>query len=412
MAKPSPFAIFLVLSLFSAVTAIASSAQTFTTLVTFDGTNGVEPGYGSLVLGSSGNFYGTTESGGSSTGCTDGGGYGCGTIFEITPTGTLTTLHDFCSELNCADGILPFAGLVKGANGNFYGTTSFGGADGLGTVFEVTPEGTLTTPYAFCSQSNCADGEFPYAGLVSATNGNLYGTTSGGGANAAGTIFEITPGGVLVTPYNFCSQPNCADGEFVFGPLVQGRNGKLYGTTTQGGAEGAGTVFTITLAGKLTTLHTFTSDDGAGPYGGLLETSAGNLLGTTTYGGLRGNGTVFQITPAGKLTTLYNFCVATYCRDGANPLAGLIRSANGNLYGTTNSGGTSFHGTVFEMTPAGKLTTLYNFCSKADCTDGEYPLAGLVQSADGILYGTTEEGGGLACHVAGYSCGTIFSLVP
>jgi len=411
MGKPGLWKIFCIVSL-CAATVVASSAQTFTTLATFDGTNGVEPGYGSLVQGSNGNFYGTTESGGISTGCTDGAGFGCGTIFEITPSGTLTTVHSFCSELNCADGFVPFAGLTKGANGNFYGTTSFGGTNGLGIVFEITTAGTLTTLYSFCSQSNCTDGEFPYAGLVSATNGNLYGTTSGGGANGAGTIFEITPGGELTTLYNFCSRPNCADGESVFSPLVQGTNGKLYGTTTQGGTEGAGTVFTITLAGKLTTLHAFTSDDGAGPYGSLLETSAGNLLGTTAYGGLRGNGTVFQITPAGKLTTLYNFCVTTYCRDGANPLAGLIRGANGSLYGTTNSGGSSFHGTVFEMTPTGKLTTLYSFCSKAQCTDGEYPLAGLVQAADGTLYGTTEEGGDLTCRIGGYTCGTVFSLVP
>jgi uncharacterized repeat protein (TIGR03803 family) len=412
MGKLSFWKLFCLVFLFCAAAVIASPAQTFTTLATFDGTNGVEPAYGSLVQDSNGNFFGTTLTGGNNTSnCSDGQGYGCGTIFEITATGTLTTLHDFCSETNCADGLVPFGGLVKGASGNFYGTTNSGGTF-AGTVFEVTPQGTLTTLYNFCSQPNCADGEFPFAGLARASNGNFYGTTSSGGAHGAGTIFAFTPAGTLTTLYNFCSQPNCADGQLVYSPLLPAANGKLYGTTLQGGAGGAGTVFAITLAGTLTTLHSFNYKDGAYPYGELLRTKSGTFLGTTSSGGLRDDGTIFQITSAGQLTTLYNFCVTTYCRDGAGPIGGLIRGANGNFYGTTSAGGANFQGTVFEITPAGKLTTLYSFCSKASCSDGEFPIAGLVQATDGTLYGTTADGGNLSCISGGYGCGTVFSLIP
>jgi len=413
MKKLGLWKIFRLVSLFCATTMIGSSAQTFTTLATFNGTDGLDPGYGSLVQDSAGNFYGTTFSGGNATTyCSDGQGYGCGTIFEITSTGTLITLYVFCSQINCNDGITPFGGLVKGANGNFYGTTNGGGTNFSGTIFEITPAGVLTTFYNFCSQNNCADGEFPYAGLVLGANGNFYGTTTFGGAHGAGTIFGITPAGILTTLYNFCSQSNCSDGEFVLSPLLQAANGKLYGTTTQGGAQGAGTVFAITAAGKLTTVHNFNYKDGAYPYGGLVQTNNGSFLGTTVSGGLRDDGTIFKMTATGKLATLYNFCVSAYCRYGAGPLAGLVRGANGNFYGTTSSGGASVLGTVFEITPAGKLTTLYSFCSKGSCADGEYPTAGVVQAADGTLYGTTEQGGDLACAIGGYGCGTVFSLLP
>lgn len=403
----------LSLSLLLALTAIGSSAQTFATLATFDGSNGVSPSYGSLVQDSAGNFYGTTLSGGDiTTYCSDGQGFGCGTIFKIATDGTLTTLHVFCSVENCADGVTPFGGLILGPNGNFYGTTANGGASFSGIVFEITPEGQLTTLYNFCSQTNCANGEYPYAGLTLGANGNFYGTTTYGGAHNAGTIFSITPSGKLTTLYSFCSQSNCADGEFVYGPLLQAKNGQFYGATTEGGAHEAGTVFSITAAGKFVTLHNFDYKDGAFSYGRLVQAAKGNLMGTTLSGGLREDGTIFQMTPAGKVTTLYNFCANAYCTDGAGPFAGLLKGANGNFYGTTGSGGTGSQGTIFEITPAGKLTTLYSFCSKTGCADGEVPLAGLVQATDGSLYGTTEEGGDRSCPVGVYGCGTVFSILP
>lgn len=387
-----------------------ASAQTYAVLTTLDGSNGEQPGYGALVQGAKGDFYGTTLSGGSNTtSCSNGQGFGCGTIFQITTTGNLTTLYQFCSQPGCTDGVTSYPGLLKAANGNFYGSTVAGGASFAGDVFEITPEGTFSTIYSFCSEANCADGEEPYGGLVQAGNGNFYGTTTAGGTHGGGTIFELTPAGKLTTLYNFCSLAQCADGYFVWGNLMQSSNGKLYGSTWQGGANGAGTVFQITLAGKFTTLHSFTYKDGASPFGTLLQTSTASLLGTTAAGGKRNDGTVFEITTAGKLTTLYNFCAKAYCADGASPYAGLIEDGAGNFYGTTQAGGASSRGTVFQITSTGKLSTLYSFCSDANCADGAYPYAGLTLGSDGKFYGTTTNGGDPGCDVP-YGCGVIFSF--
>src|SRR5208283_2780235 len=196
-------------------------------------------------------LYGTTEEGGAN--CTP---LGCGTVFKITPGGMLSTLHSF----DGTDGANPFTGLVQATNGDLYGTTGSGGK-GYGTVFKITPSGTVTTLYSFCSQSNCTDGEHP-SGLVQATNGDLYGTTATGGVDwpyGWGTVFKITPSGTLTTLYSFCSQSKCADGESPGAGLVQATNGDLYGTTYSGGAFGGGTVFKITPSGTLTTLYSFCS---------------------------------------------------------------------------------------------------------------------------------------------------------
>jgi uncharacterized repeat protein (TIGR03803 family) len=279
--------------------------------------------------------------------------------------------------------------------------------------------GKLTSLYSFCSQPNCTDGAVPEAGLVQATNGNVYGTTSAGGDGAdcssksgCGTVFEITAAGKLTTLYSFCSQPNCVDG-YNASALVQATNGNFYGTTAHGGTNyGDGTVFEITPAGKLTTLYSFCSQygctDGSEPVAGLVQATNGNFYGTTEEGGANFYGTVFEITPAGKLTTLYSFCSQTNCTDGSWPVAGLVQATNGNFYGTTSAGGANSScyqgcGTVFEITPAGKLTTLYSFCSQPNCVDGDAAFTGLVQATNGKFYGTTEGGG-----ADGY--GTVFSL--
>ena len=202
----------------------ALPAQTLQTLFTFDGTDGKEP-VGDLVQATDGSLYGSTVQEGA-------GPYGSGgTIFKITPGGSLTTVYNFCSQSGCTDGSLPRGALVQAANGNFYGITEFGGADDAGTVFKITPSGTLTTLYSFCSQSNCTDGENPYAGLLLANNGNLYGMTYTGGLYGGGTVFEITPSGTLTTLYSFCSQSGCTDGTNPVGLLIQGTDGNFYGTT-------------------------------------------------------------------------------------------------------------------------------------------------------------------------------------
>jgi uncharacterized repeat protein (TIGR03803 family) len=407
-----------------AATVGGSRAQTLTTLRRFDAFNGFQP-LATVVQGLNGNLYGTTYHGG-------GGGTALytGTVFEITPSDELTTLHSFCAQPGCADGTRPYAALAQATNGNFYGTTAYQGIGGGGTVFEITPAGKLTTLYSFCSRPNCADGSTPTAGLVQAVNGNLYGTTDEGGVDNGGTVFEITPAGRLTTLYSFCSQPSCADGSTPAATLVQASNGNLYGTTYGGGANQYGTVFEITPSAKLTTLYSFCSQpncaDGGIPWA-LVQASNGNLYGTTYAGGANaacengvGCGTVFEITLGGQLTTLYSFCSQQNCTDGARPNAGPVLATDGNLYGTTLWGGadnaaTCFFGvgcgTAFEITPGGQLTTLYSFCSQPKCADGASPYAGLTQATDGNLYGTTSYGGDANCYTVPVNgCGTVFRL--
>jgi uncharacterized repeat protein (TIGR03803 family) len=348
----------------------------------------------------------------------------------MTTSGTLTTLYSFCSQPDCTDGSGPWAGLIQATNGDFYGTTSGGGANGGGTVFKITPSGTLTTLYSFCSQSGCTDGSYPVAGLIQATNGDFYGTTEFGGAGSfsVGTVFKITPSGTLTTLHSFCSQgvyPDCKDGENPQAPLVQASNGDLYGTASNGGASDNGTVFKITPSGTLTTLHTFAGypTDGSFSTAGLVQATNGDFYGTTGYGGAycapAGCGTVFKITPSGTLTTLYSFCSqGGVCLDGEDPEAPLIQATDGNLYGTASGGGgypadsAVGSGTIFKIAPNGTFTTLYSFCPLGyPCTDGAVPEAGLVQATNGDFYGTTGYGGtqSSACN-NGSGCGTVFSL--
>ena len=328
---------------------------------------------------------------------------------------TLTTLYSFCSQPNCVDGAYPQAGLVQGTDGNFYGTTANDAGPNQGTVFKVTAGGTLTSLYNFCAQTGCPDGSQPSGGLVQATDGDLYGTTVLGGASDYGTVFKITPGGTLTSLYSFCAAGfSCADGGYPHAGLVQATDGNFYGTTFQGGAYGGGTVFKITAAGTLTTLHSFGGfgTDGYAPFAGLVQATDGNFYGTTNLGGPRGYGTVFKITPGGMLTMLYSFCSQGLCPDGGVPEGGLVQATDGNFYGTTSLGGAncapSGCGTVFKITAAGTLTTLHSFAGYP--TDGAAPEAGLVQATDGNFYGIAQSGG---VNCAGSSgCGTIFKISP
>jgi uncharacterized repeat protein (TIGR03803 family) len=338
-------------------------------------------------------------------------------IATVAPAQTLTTLFSF-DNFNGED---PVA-LVQGVDGNFYGTTAGGGVNcapyGCGTVFKMSPSGNLTVLYNFCSQPSCADGMYPYAGMIQATDGNFYGTTSQGGSNLhAGTIFRITPAGNFTMIYSFCSQTNCTDGNYPTGGLIQGADKYLYGTTFDGGqgdaqyCDGAcGTVFKISLDGTFTSIHRFTGYnlEGSSPNAALVQAKNGNFYGTTQYGGAYDNctfgygcGTVFEITPNGKLTTLHSF--AGRPADGAMPYAGLASTAGRMLFGTTSTGGANDQGTVFKVTPMGDLQTIYNFCSEPNCTDGFMPEAGLVLAA-GSLYGTAQGGA--------YASGLVFNLTP
>jgi uncharacterized repeat protein (TIGR03803 family) len=363
-----------------------SQAQTFGTLTNFSQSNGAWPYYMSLAQNTNGNLYGTASSGGSN---------GYGIVFDLSTAGTEGTLTNF----NSTNGATPLGGLALGTDGNLYGTTSYGGSGtNNGTFFKVTSTG-IATLLSFTS----ADGGQPSGTLVQGTDGNFYGTTVYGGASNYGTVFKITPTGTLTTLHSFSG----SDGEYPYAGLIQGTDGNFYGTTEQGGSSSLyGTVYKITSAGTLTTLHSFTSSDGANPYGGLVQATDGNFYGTTEAGGPYscGCGTVFKITSAGTLTTIYD--LGTGSSDGANPYAGLIQGTDGNLYGTTSSGGTYAHGAVFKITTAGTMTTLHSFCSTLHnnyCTDGNDPTGGLAQDTNGTFYGTTFAGGT-------YGYGTVFSL--
>jgi uncharacterized repeat protein (TIGR03803 family) len=390
--------------LFCTAVVIAAPAQSgvFTDLANFDGTNGAEPTAG-LVQGTDGNFYGTTPYGGA-----------WGTVFRLTADGTLTTLYSFCSQSNCTDGALPFSGLVQGSDGNFYGTTWFRGdneycnGDGCGTVFKVTPEGVLTTLHSF----DGADGTNP-GDLVQATDGNFYGTTYGGGAyencsHGCGTVFKMTSTGAFTTVHRF---NGLSDGLTPDG-LVQATDGNFYGTGLEANF-GYGMIFKMTPGGVLSRLYTFCRQphcaDGGDP-NPLIQASDGNFYATTYGGGANNYGTVFKMTLAGSLTTLYSFCSQPNCADGGAPLGRLLQASDGILYGTTSNAqatqcGIIGCGTVFKITLVGRLTTLHTF----DLTHGADPEAGLVQVTHGNFYGTTGIGGNLGCNFPA-GCGTVFRL--
>jgi uncharacterized repeat protein (TIGR03803 family) len=384
-----------------------AAAQTETNLHSFSGpTDGQSPLAG-LVQGSDGNFYGTTYGGGTNYD---------GTVFRISPGGSYTNLYSFGNSPT--DGTSPSAGLVQGSDGNFYGTTSFGGTSSncfnCGTVFWISPSGSYTNLYSFGNSPN--DGMTPYAGLVQGSDGNFYGTTYAGGANLyGGTVFRISPSGSYTQLYNFGSSPT--DGTSPSAGLVQGSDGNFYGTTYFGGTStncvsGCGTVVRISPSGSETNLYSFGSSptDGYRPEARLVQGSDGNFYGTTYGGGATstnynpicacyGVGTVFRISPSGSETNLHSFI--GFPTDGANPYGGLVQGSDGNFYGTTDSGGTNYDGTVFRISATGSYSNLYSFGSVTN--DGNNPRAGLVQGSDGNFYGTTFEGGT-------NNLGTVFKL--
>jgi uncharacterized repeat protein (TIGR03803 family) len=385
--------------LLSLMTAIASPAQTFTTIHNFDNEDGANPG--SLIQATDGKLYGSAYFGGNTSDCNT----FCGTVFKITPAGTLTLLYTFCTLSGCADGDVP-GPLMQAADGKFYGTTQSGGTNLYdGTVFKITPSGTLTTLHNFSG----ADGSGPEGVMVQAGDGNIYGTTTGGGSSnncnsGCGTVFRITPGGALTTLHSF----DLVDGAYPgFAGLVQGVDGNLYGTTSAGGTGsactgGCGTVFKITTNGTLTTLYDFNSANGANPEAPMVQAANGNFYGTTLFGGANNGGTIFKLTPSGTLTMVHSFSGA----DGSGPDA-LVRATDGNFYGTAESGGANGDGTIFKITATGTLTTLYDFCGQSGCTDGIGPSA-LLQDTNGKFYGSTDMGGTNMCF--GGNCGTLFSL--
>ncbi len=331
----------------------------FTNLVLFNSANGANP-YGPLVQGTDGNFYGTASKGGAS---------GLGLVYRLTTNNVFTTLVSFGGT----NGSLPYSGLVQGLDGSFYGTTAYGGpgfvngtpATGSGTVFKVTTNGTLTVLFQF----SAANGTRPIAGLVQGLDGGMYGTTISGGTNGSwGTVFRVTTNGALFSSLFSFGGTNGAN---PYGGLLQASNGLLYGTTTYGGtgfigaASGYGTVFQITTNGALQTLYWFSGGaDGREPsWAKLIQGKEGNLYGTTYLGGTNGNGTAFQITPTGTLNSLLLFDPAGDY--GIFPYGGLTLGPLGSFYGTTRDGGMNY-GAVFRLDPAPVLKGMTH--SETACT--------------------------------------------
>jgi uncharacterized repeat protein (TIGR03803 family) len=255
------------------------------------------------------------------------------------------------------------AGLIRDEEGNLYGTTTSGGnlsvcpsfflGSGCGVVFKLDRSGKETVLHAF---TGSPDGGGPIAGLVQDEEGNLYGTTNGGGSSVGGTVFKLDRAGKEIVLHSFVFPG--ADGNSPYGAgVIRDEEGNLYGTTLGGGSSRAGTVFRLEGTGKETVLHSFTgSPDGVFPVGGLVRDEEGNLYGTTLFGGGFGSGTVFKVDRGGKETVLYSF---TGGADGAQPAAGLVRDEEGNFYGTASAGGASGNGVVFRLDRTGKFTVVY-----------------------------------------------------
>jgi uncharacterized repeat protein (TIGR03803 family) len=379
---------------FCAVAAIAAPAQTVSTVYTFSGPDGELPQ--GLIQGTDGNYYGVTFYGGAANSSCSGGA-GCGTAFKITPGGTRTTLYSFCSKTKCADGFFPVGTLVQGADGNFYGVTSDNGIGNpgcqaeCGTVFKLTPGGGLTTLHTF----NGIDGSAPNGGLVQDSYGYFYGTT-------AGTVFRISPTGYFTTLYKGVAFPLAG--------LVRDEDGLMYGTTQNGGTDTSckdcGTVFAIRSSGAITMLHSFSGPDGIAPQAALMQANDGNLYGTTSAGGAAwpsGGGTVFRMAPGGHLVTLAS--LPTSSGDPDHTRAPLVEGTDGNFYGAALTDGASICcGFLFKMMPEGTLTTLVDLSIPGTTTG---PV-GLFQATNGLFYGTNE--GGRPCEDCNFDYGTVYSV--
>ena len=417
-AAKSVFAVFITLLLALAIVPAQAQATKFTVLHTFHGppTDGEAP-LGVLIRDSAGNLYGTTSEGGTGK-CSK---YGCGTAFKMDETGSEVWLHSFAGS----NGQYPFAGLFRGEAGNLYGTTNQGGAHcygtgfpGCGTVFKLNETGEETLLHSFAGSP---DGWFPEALLVVDGMGNLYGTSSAGGASGGyGTVFQLGTTGSETILHNFAGPPEGGgDGAYSYEGVIRDAAGNLYGVTAAGGAYGAGVVYEVNASGAETLLYSFTgSSDGAIPDSVLLFDSQGNLYGTSAEGGNSecggtGCGVVFELSPQSggswTETVLYEFCSLSECTDGESPGTGpLVRDSAGNLYGTTYFGGTYRSGVVFKLDTTGKETVLHSFTGGAD---GSFPDAGLTMDNAGNLYGAAEEGGDTNCY-APHGCGVVFKLTP
>jgi uncharacterized repeat protein (TIGR03803 family) len=394
-----------ILLLLGAVTIPSAQAQTFTVFYSFTGEGGSFPQAG-LVRDAAGNLYSTTANSGPNP-------PSYGTVFKVRKTGKEKVLYNFTGG---TDGGYPYADLVRDTAGNLYGTTTEGGAisdscnwsgSGCGTVFKVDANGVETVLYSFTGGT--MDGCNPYGGLLRDKVGNFYGTTSNCGASGYGTVFELDTSGVETVLHNFSG--GSSDGAYpTRASLVPDEEGNLYGTAYGGGSSNAGVVYGLSKSGALSVLHSFAggTTDGCNPFGTPFMDAKGNLYGTTESCGSSNKGIVWKLSKKGAETVLHNF--ASGSSDGAYPYEGVIRDAKGNLYGNTIMGGSTGYGTIFKLSKSGTLTVLHRF----DEADGAFPAGRLVRDAARSLYGTTQYGGDSSCNASGspYGCGTVWMLTP
>ena len=331
-----------------------------------------------MSQGRDGNLYSTISNAGT---------HKLGLVYVMTTEGALNDVYSFCSETACADGEYPFGGLTLGFDGNFYGTTQGGGSHGVGSVFKITPTGTLTTLWNF---ANGTDESVPVYTTVLGKDNNMYGVSVGQYVGQYGAFFEVSSAGAFKALRDF-NYTNGADPNLP----IQGTDGNFYGTNRLGGDPTCkcGVIYKATPAGAVTVLHTFKGypSDGYLPEGLLVQGNDGNFYGTTYQGGAHNQGSVFKITPTGTYTLLHSFYYGGGTSfDPVNPEAGLTLGTDGNFYGVGSGGGTKAHGAIFKITPAGTETVLYNFCSVIYCTDGFSPATPLVLHTDGKFYGNTN----------------------
>jgi uncharacterized repeat protein (TIGR03803 family) len=357
-------------SITSSPVTLAVSSESGGALHSFSTTSEGSQPQGNLVLGSDGALYGTTNLG---------GGAGLGTVYKISRSGTKTVLHSFAGG---SDGAGTLGGLVLASDGYFYGTTANGGVNNNGTIYRMASSGAITILHSF---GGTTDGTVPYSGLTQAIDGSMYGTTHFGGSNNVGTIYKISQAGVYSVLHSF---GGVGDGRSPKGEPFQAADGNVYGTTTAGGANGSGVVYRLSANGSYVVLHSFgASTDGQGPVGRLIQANDGHLYGTTYYGGVNGTGAVFRLTLSGTESVIHSFGANG---DGQLPYAGLIQGMDGALYGTTNGGGALSRGSVFRATLTGSVSVIHSF---GGATDGQNPLGGLIQASNSALYGTCQSGG-------------------
>jgi uncharacterized repeat protein (TIGR03803 family) len=343
-----------------------------------------------LVRAANGDFYGTLFTGGT---------FGLGAVFNVSTTGTLTHQANFYGNTNGGvSGSGPQSTVVQALDGNFYGTTNAGGYNNLGTVFQMTPGGSLTTLVNFNSSTGPAVGANPVCGLTLNTDGSLYGVTQNGGSTSLGTVFKVTTTGAFTSLINFTGTTGSVLGSSPRAGLILAADGNFYGTTATGGTGGGfGTIFKMTPSGVLTTLVNFTGTTGAAlgstPLGALVQGSDSNFYGTTNLGGLNNFGTVFVMSPAGALTTLVNFTGTTGTAVGSSPKGGLVQASDGSFYGTTQTGGAGGFGNLFKVTQGGVFTSMIAFTGSTGTILGTSPNGSLALGLDGAMYGTTSSGG-------------------